>query len=314
MRVGLTYDLRSEYLALGYSEDETAEFDRDETIEAIEASLRRLGHTTDRIGNALRLTEALAARRPLGPGLQHRRGHARHRPRGPGPGPARRLRHPLHLLRPAGHEPDPAQGHDQAGRPGRGHPDRRLLPGRAPRRRRRAALRPALFVKPVAEGTGKGITAKSVVRTRDELPERLRRPARDLPAAGAGRALPPRPRVHRRHRRHRRPGAGPRHDGGPAAVRGRTGRLLLPQQGKLRGTGPLPLHARRRRPADRGRRGRSRCAPGGCSAAATPAASTCAATAAGGRSSSRSTRSPGSTPSTRTCRSSARSPGSPSTD
>ena len=46
MRVGLTYDLRSEYLALGYSEDETAEFDRDETVQAIEASIRRLGHTT----------------------------------------------------------------------------------------------------------------------------------------------------------------------------------------------------------------------------------------------------------------------------
>jgi len=60
MRIGLTYDLRSEYLALGYSEDETAEFDRDETIEAIEASLRRLGHDTERIGHVHRLVERLA--------------------------------------------------------------------------------------------------------------------------------------------------------------------------------------------------------------------------------------------------------------
>ncbi len=61
MRIGLTYDLRSEYLARGYSEDETAEFDREETIAAIEATLRRLGHDTDRIGNVQQLVERLAA-------------------------------------------------------------------------------------------------------------------------------------------------------------------------------------------------------------------------------------------------------------
>ena len=36
MKVGLTYDLRLEYLAAGYSEDETAEFDRPDTIDAID--------------------------------------------------------------------------------------------------------------------------------------------------------------------------------------------------------------------------------------------------------------------------------------
>ena len=33
MRIGLTYDLRSEYLAQGYSKDETAEFDKEETVD-----------------------------------------------------------------------------------------------------------------------------------------------------------------------------------------------------------------------------------------------------------------------------------------
>lgn len=61
MRIGLTYDLRSEYLARGYSEDETAEFDREETIAAIDAALIRLGHETDRVGNAWSLVERLAA-------------------------------------------------------------------------------------------------------------------------------------------------------------------------------------------------------------------------------------------------------------
>ena len=40
MRVGLTYDLRDEYLAAGYSEVETAEFDQPETIDAIADALR----------------------------------------------------------------------------------------------------------------------------------------------------------------------------------------------------------------------------------------------------------------------------------
>jgi D-alanine-D-alanine ligase len=60
MKIGLTYDLRSDYLAEGYSEEETAEFDRPDTIDAIEAALLELGYQTDRIGNAKRLVERLA--------------------------------------------------------------------------------------------------------------------------------------------------------------------------------------------------------------------------------------------------------------
>jgi D-alanine-D-alanine ligase len=51
MKVGLTYDLRDEYLAQGYGEEETAEFDKPDTIDGIEKALRRLGFKTDRIGH-----------------------------------------------------------------------------------------------------------------------------------------------------------------------------------------------------------------------------------------------------------------------
>lgn len=57
--IGLTYDLRREYLAAGFSEDETAEFDRPDTVDAIESALRQLGHTTDRIGHIRQLTARL---------------------------------------------------------------------------------------------------------------------------------------------------------------------------------------------------------------------------------------------------------------
>ena len=61
MQIGLTYDLRENYLAQGYGLEETAEFDRIDTIEAIEAALQALGHDTDRIGNVKDLAARLVA-------------------------------------------------------------------------------------------------------------------------------------------------------------------------------------------------------------------------------------------------------------
>ena len=59
MIIGITYDLRQDYLEMGYTELETAEFDSIETIEAIETALQDLGHETQRIGNGIRLTQRL---------------------------------------------------------------------------------------------------------------------------------------------------------------------------------------------------------------------------------------------------------------
>jgi D-alanine-D-alanine ligase len=61
MKVGLTYDLRSWYIDRGYSMDETAEFDKQETVDALENSLKQMGHETEPIGNTFQLIEALAA-------------------------------------------------------------------------------------------------------------------------------------------------------------------------------------------------------------------------------------------------------------
>ncbi len=61
MHIGLTYDLRSDYLAAGYGEEETAEFDQLGTIDAIDGALCELGHATDRIGHARNLVDRLAS-------------------------------------------------------------------------------------------------------------------------------------------------------------------------------------------------------------------------------------------------------------
>jgi D-alanine-D-alanine ligase len=61
MKVGLTFDLRSWYIDRGYSMDETAEFDKQETVDALENSIKLMGHETEPIGNTFQLIEALAA-------------------------------------------------------------------------------------------------------------------------------------------------------------------------------------------------------------------------------------------------------------
>lgn len=59
LRIGFVYDLRDDYRAMGYGEEETAEFDSVETIEAIEAALRRLGHHAVRVGHGRELARWL---------------------------------------------------------------------------------------------------------------------------------------------------------------------------------------------------------------------------------------------------------------
>jgi len=61
MRLALVYDLRDDYRALGFSDEETAEFDSLETIDALDGALRRQGWDVVRIGRGQELARRLAA-------------------------------------------------------------------------------------------------------------------------------------------------------------------------------------------------------------------------------------------------------------
>ena len=190
MNIGLTYDLRNDYLAEGYSEEETAEFDSPVTIEGIEAALAELGYQTDRIGNAKRLVERLAQGDRwdlvfnIAEGLH---------------GLAREAQVPAILdvydipytfsdplvLSLALHKGLTKAVVRQGGV---ATPDFALV--ERPADVDAIDLPFPLFAKPVAEGTSKGISG-GLENRRPQGPARgLHRPAGAVPAAGAGRDVP----------------------------------------------------------------------------------------------------------------------------
>jgi D-alanine-D-alanine ligase len=59
MIIGFTYDLKEDYLKAGFSQEEAAEFDGPATIDGIQQALEALGHNVDRIGHVKALMQRL---------------------------------------------------------------------------------------------------------------------------------------------------------------------------------------------------------------------------------------------------------------
>ena len=169
MKIALSYDLKSDYIALGWTPAQAAEFDSEATLAGIEGALHQLGHSTERVGRCAELARQLAAGRrwdlvfnlcegawgrsreaqapalcelfdqpytfcdPLTAALTLDKGMAKRVIRDGG------LRTPAFLLVETLSDLD------------------------------RMALPFPLFAKPVAEGTGKGIDASSIIRDRAAL-------------------------------------------------------------------------------------------------------------------------------------------------
>jgi D-alanine-D-alanine ligase len=180
MKIGLTYDLRSEYLAMGYSELETAEFDRDDTIDAIESTLQELGHETERIGHAKQLAKALTTGRRwdlvfnIAEGLH-------------GIGREAQIPALLDLYEIPYTFSDPLvmsltlhKGMTKAILRDAGVPTCDFLVADNEAAAGAVIFAPPYFAKPVAEGTGKGITPASIVPSREALPGAVRQLLHDF--------------------------------------------------------------------------------------------------------------------------------------
>lgn len=170
MKIGLTYDLRSEYLEAGYNEEETAEFDRDDTVQSIEKTLSRLGHDTDRIGHARQLIDRLAGGDRwdlvfnIAEGLY-------------GIGREAQVPAILDLYRIPYTFSDPLvmsltlhKGMTKRVIRDAGIPTSDFCLVETIDDLNRIHFPPPYFIKPMAEGTGKGITPHSIIQSIDELP------------------------------------------------------------------------------------------------------------------------------------------------
>lgn len=174
MRIGLTYDLRSEYLARGYSEDETAEFDREETIAAIDAALTRLGHDTERIGNAWSLVERLAAGGRWELVFNIAEGMIGIGREAQVPAILDAYDIPYTFSDPLVMSLTLHKGMTKRVIRDAGVPTADFGVVDDPAEAAQIGFGPPYFVKPVAEGTGKGVSPKSIVRRRKDLPETCR--------------------------------------------------------------------------------------------------------------------------------------------
>jgi len=174
LHIGLTYDLREVYLAEGYSEEETAEFDRVETVDSLAGALEAIGHTTDRIGHARELMGRLVRGDRwdlvfnICEGLR---------------GIAREAQVPaiLDVYGIAYTFSDPLvmaltldKGMTKTVVRGHGVPTADYAVVKSMEDLKKLKLTYPLFAKPIAEGTGKGIDAGSVVADARALAERCR--------------------------------------------------------------------------------------------------------------------------------------------
>lgn len=168
----MTYDLREDYLAEGYGEEETAEFDHPATIAAIEGALRSLGAEPERIGHIRALAKRLVAGQKwdlvfnIAEGL---RGFGRE---AQVPALLEAYDIPYVFSDPLVLSLALHKGMTKRVIRDLGIPTAPFTIIESPEELEGMALPFPLFAKPVAEGTGKGVTAASKVTSRPEL-ERL---------------------------------------------------------------------------------------------------------------------------------------------
>jgi len=172
MKIGLTYDLRKDYAAKGFSEEDIAEFDSEETIDALAGTLQRLGHDVERIGNVYALAPQLAAGRNwdlvfnICEGLFGRSREAQVPGLLEAYGVHYTFSDPLTLALTL----DKGVAKQVVRDAGLVTPDFFTV-GSAEDLQEAAAhrLEYPLFAKPICEGTGKGVNAKSIIRSPAEL-------------------------------------------------------------------------------------------------------------------------------------------------
>jgi D-alanine-D-alanine ligase len=169
LKIGMTYDLRNDYLQEGFTHEETAEFDLPDTIEAIEKVISDNGYQADRIGNIKALTRRLAAGERWDLVFNIAEGLAGFGREAQVPALLEAYNIPYTFSDPLGMALTLHKGMTKHIINDLGIPTPAFTVIKSEEDIAGVALPFPLFAKPVAEGTGKGITAQSKINTREEL-------------------------------------------------------------------------------------------------------------------------------------------------
>jgi D-alanine-D-alanine ligase len=170
LAIALCYDLKSDYLAAGFSPGEVMEFDEQETVDALAGALEELGHRTIRVGRGVELVRRLAAGERWDLVFNFAEGVRGRSREAQVPAVCELFDQPYTFSDPL----TCAVTLDKAltKRLVRDH-GLPTAPFAVVERQADVAavsLAPPLFVKPVAEGSSKGVTRRSRVESLDELP------------------------------------------------------------------------------------------------------------------------------------------------
>ena len=171
MRSGVTYDLKADSLALGFSEHAVAEFDTDVSIDAISGALESLGHEVVRIGHVKALAARLVAGERWDLVFNIAEGVAGFGRESQVPALLEAYAIPYTFSDPLVCALTLHKGMAKHVARGAGVPTPDFALVTTPAEAAAVTLPFPLFVKPVAEGTSKGVTARSLVTSRAALIE-----------------------------------------------------------------------------------------------------------------------------------------------
>lgn len=172
MLIAITYDLREDYLSMGFNEEDAAEFDSIETVEGIENALHNLGHQTERIGHLRMLMSSLLAGRRWDIVFNICEGFYGIGREAQVPALLDAFSIPYVFSNPLVLALTLDKGMTKRVIGQAGIPTADFAVVKTPDDISGIDLPYPLFVKPVAEGTGKGISGESVIRSPEELNSR----------------------------------------------------------------------------------------------------------------------------------------------
>ena len=169
LKIGITYDLRDDYLKEGYSLEETAEFDLPDTIEAIEKIILDNGFQADRIGHIKALTRRLVAGDRWDLVFNIAEGMHGFGREAQVPALLEAYNIPYTFSDPLGHAISLQKGTTKHILRDLKIPTPDFVVVNCEDDMDKVDLTFPLFAKPIAEGTGKGITARSKITNREEM-------------------------------------------------------------------------------------------------------------------------------------------------